>query len=409
MSKQFQLRRGTDAQIAAFTPAEGEAVYNTDTKALHIGDGVTLGGFPIPSLNRASRRLSRFRLALAKTASGQANTSILALGDSTVFGAGSTNQLAEPNLNVWRQSFPQQLAIALTDAGILSTCNGITTANPDNSWNLQTSDGRLSFGSSWGLLHGTPSIGGGLIQAQSAGGNLVYTPATQCDTYRVWYVQNTSLGTMGLAVGTGAVTNKSTSGQTGFKSVTVSGALGQQLILSWVSGLVFVGAIEGWDSTKKVVTITNGGWPGGKLADISQATPGSFGPLPAAITFAPDLYIVDIGINDWGNGTPLATFKANLTPFLAALQAQADVLIASPAPSSVSGTGISDATQQGFVSVMRAAAVSLGIPFVDVWNRWGDWNGNQAMYGPGTTGFIHPNMIGYADYAGAIARVLATA
>jgi len=41
----FQLFRGTDAQVAAYTGADGELVYNMTNHALHINDGVTPGGF----------------------------------------------------------------------------------------------------------------------------------------------------------------------------------------------------------------------------------------------------------------------------------------------------------------------------------------------------------------------------
>ena len=40
----LRLRRGTDAERLAITPAEGELVYTTDTKKVYIGDGSTLGG-----------------------------------------------------------------------------------------------------------------------------------------------------------------------------------------------------------------------------------------------------------------------------------------------------------------------------------------------------------------------------
>lgn len=46
MADQLQLRRGTTAQIAAFTGAQGEVIVNTDTKALVVQDGLTAGGFP---------------------------------------------------------------------------------------------------------------------------------------------------------------------------------------------------------------------------------------------------------------------------------------------------------------------------------------------------------------------------
>ena len=44
MSIEVQLRRGTNAENAAFTGQEGELVYTTDTKELYIHDGSTVGG-----------------------------------------------------------------------------------------------------------------------------------------------------------------------------------------------------------------------------------------------------------------------------------------------------------------------------------------------------------------------------
>jgi hypothetical protein len=46
MSEQLQLRRGTEAQIEAFTGAQGEPTPATDTMRLHVHDGVTTGGWP---------------------------------------------------------------------------------------------------------------------------------------------------------------------------------------------------------------------------------------------------------------------------------------------------------------------------------------------------------------------------
>jgi hypothetical protein len=40
------LRQGTAAEVAAITPFEGEPVWVTDTKALVVGDGESLGGVP---------------------------------------------------------------------------------------------------------------------------------------------------------------------------------------------------------------------------------------------------------------------------------------------------------------------------------------------------------------------------
>jgi hypothetical protein len=47
MAEQLQLRRGTAAQVAAFTGAVGELVVNTTNNNLVLQDGVTVGGWPV--------------------------------------------------------------------------------------------------------------------------------------------------------------------------------------------------------------------------------------------------------------------------------------------------------------------------------------------------------------------------
>ena len=47
---QVKLRRGTNAENAAFTGQEGELVYTTDTKDLYVHDGTTAGGAIVGSL-----------------------------------------------------------------------------------------------------------------------------------------------------------------------------------------------------------------------------------------------------------------------------------------------------------------------------------------------------------------------
>lgn len=50
MSNLIQVRRGTSTQRLAMTLANGEPGWDTDTKTLWIGDGVTPGGIPVTSL-----------------------------------------------------------------------------------------------------------------------------------------------------------------------------------------------------------------------------------------------------------------------------------------------------------------------------------------------------------------------
>ena len=53
MSEQLQLRRGTAAQVAAFTGAQGEVVVDTTNNRLVLQDGATAGGIPIAKLSEA--------------------------------------------------------------------------------------------------------------------------------------------------------------------------------------------------------------------------------------------------------------------------------------------------------------------------------------------------------------------
>ena len=43
----LQIRRGTDAQRQAITPAAGELIFTTDTKKLFVGDNSTVGGIQV--------------------------------------------------------------------------------------------------------------------------------------------------------------------------------------------------------------------------------------------------------------------------------------------------------------------------------------------------------------------------
>jgi hypothetical protein len=50
LSEQLQLRRGTGSQVASFTGAQGEVVFDTTNNRIVASDGVTLGGNPAAKL-----------------------------------------------------------------------------------------------------------------------------------------------------------------------------------------------------------------------------------------------------------------------------------------------------------------------------------------------------------------------
>lgn len=56
MATQRQHRRGTAAQVAAFTPAISEYVFDTTNNRIYAGDGSTLGGHAIPNAQDAQKQ-----------------------------------------------------------------------------------------------------------------------------------------------------------------------------------------------------------------------------------------------------------------------------------------------------------------------------------------------------------------
>ena len=57
MSTQVQFRRGTAAQNNSFTGASGEITVDTTNTTLRVHDGVTAGGFAVPTLSAATGNL----------------------------------------------------------------------------------------------------------------------------------------------------------------------------------------------------------------------------------------------------------------------------------------------------------------------------------------------------------------
>lgn len=71
---QTQLRRGTNAQVNAMTPAEGEVVVDMTNDRLNVGDGIRSGGYPIPNFSDNQKNTFGYGVA-----SGSADALTLAL------------------------------------------------------------------------------------------------------------------------------------------------------------------------------------------------------------------------------------------------------------------------------------------------------------------------------------------
>jgi hypothetical protein len=85
MPKQVRLRRGTTAQHATFTGAEGEVTFDTSKKVLVVHDGATAGGKPMDNFVK----LNPGSLQTNQTISGPLT---LVGGDSETYGLACANQ-----------------------------------------------------------------------------------------------------------------------------------------------------------------------------------------------------------------------------------------------------------------------------------------------------------------------------
>jgi Major tropism determinant N-terminal domain len=65
LSEQLQLRRGTGPQVASFTGAAGEVVFDTTNNRLVANDGVTVGGNPAAKLSEV---ITNSRIAVSDAA-----------------------------------------------------------------------------------------------------------------------------------------------------------------------------------------------------------------------------------------------------------------------------------------------------------------------------------------------------
>ena len=82
MSTQVQYRRGSGAQVAAFTGALGEMVVDTTNYVLNVADGVTVGGFSMAGVT-ATQTLTNKTLT-APVISGNANITGNVIGTGAI-------------------------------------------------------------------------------------------------------------------------------------------------------------------------------------------------------------------------------------------------------------------------------------------------------------------------------------
>jgi hypothetical protein len=134
----LQVRRGLSSNRTTVTPAEGELLYDTDTKLVYVGDGTTAGGVPMSSSGGGGD------VGLKVNMSYGIGDGVMTVIDSTAAGnnAFGHNALANVTLGQTNNAF---------GLGVLGsqTTGGDNTAMGDNTLhNLVTGDCNTAIGAS---------------------------------------------------------------------------------------------------------------------------------------------------------------------------------------------------------------------------------------------------------------------
>lgn len=349
-------------------------------------------------LNFRRSSLLNWKVARDNARSGKSNGVILALGDSTTVGFGSQGASF---VNMKSGSWSTQLAAALSAGGVLSAsqncfCDfGYTT-------NAPTYDPRLSV-ASWTLNSGVQAMAGQTWSASSAAGNLSFTPSVQTDTCDIYYVTNTTTGSFNANVNGGTNTLVNSGVAAGYGKLTISGSLGSNTYnVAFASGAsVFIVGFNAYNSAAKQISVLNFGQGGATSAQILNNVWASPNALIGVL--APALTIVQLGINDWLQGTGNSGLSSNVQTLITAAKPSGDVLLLTPIQGSPANEPF--VTQQPYLDVYPQLALANNEVMLDVNRRWGGFltaNNNGFYYADGT----HGSLSGYADEAAALAKIL---
>lgn len=364
--------------------------------------------------------LTNWRAAKQRVQSNSGNARILCIGDSTTFGVGSTGSLTAGNMIPL--SYPTKLSAALLAGGLNASWdswNGSGSLSGAGSPARGGNDSRLNFHGAVDWSQSTaPTFGGQHFFATSGGTNpLSFTPTHNVDTFLVMYYNNSS-GSGKLKIDIDGGTAQQIDGTLGtgqISSATITaGAVGSHTLnMNWVSGTAYCPGMFAYDSTKSVVDVANAG-VSGCLASYFNTNGIISGNSPVAALGIHDLFIIDLGINDWVNSTALGTWASAMQTNISACKAYGDVILMSPNPSGQTTgggeTGIPlTNTQLQFINTYRALSLANNVPLFDLWNRWGSYEGMAAVPTPLVFNNYHPIAAGYTDIASFLAAPLLSA
>lgn len=345
--------------------------------------------------------LPRWTSCAARVKVNAGNCRVIMVGDSTTYGLGSNGSLSTGDITV--SSYPARLAQYLNSTVLPAQRDAVIGAGGGTgSGNACLNDNRIGCGGGWGVNATFFTAGGDTFLATTAG-TLTFTPTDQVDTFIFWYLSN-GFGTGTYAVDGGSTTAFSEAGGSGLHSITIAaGTLGSHILdIAWTSGSVYVIGFEAYNSALGTVIIENAGWGGSRSQSWDSGSAQPYFPQSTITGMAPDVVVLNLGINDWSIAVPVANYTTFLQALITSWQVHSDVILVTPDPSSNGFVPLT--TQQPYIAALYQLAIANNIPLIDNFSRWGSYE--RANPAPMSFYFnnLHPDASGYSDFAGSVAQ-----
>lgn len=354
-------------------------------------------------------QLKKWRAALANVMNGSANAKLAFLGDSTTAGAFASGVIWSGNRTL---AVPARIAAMLTARGI-NAQQGSTfcDAGTTDAASFALYDTRWVLGAGWTTQLLTGGCGGTALTHNAASTTTAaFTPTAAFDTIEIWTVTNPAYQDFTVNVDGGASLGTIDASQAlSILKTTYTVALSTHTVNIQKSAgnaaLTHIIGINTYDSATKAVQVWNMGYGGSTSAFWGTSTTSVWLAPQMVATYAPDMSVICLGINDWIAAVSAATFKTQMQVLIDKALISGSAMLVTSAWSQIGYNGATQANMDAIVTATRELAVTNNLPLLDISKRlvnYSDAN-SYGFYGDGA----HPDKTGYQDWANALYPFLA--
>jgi lysophospholipase L1-like esterase len=338
--------------------------------------------------------LSKWHAAIAAVRAGTRNATIICVGDSTTMGAGS-NGTNGSTTNARVNSYPAQLTSLLADRSapipaLHQSVNAFSGVSGNGS-NYNAYNPTVTFATPTDWTPNINTLGGKAFGSTVSNSRMIWSPPNSVDTFEVIFLTSTNGGTMSVYMDGSATPTESFSvsaGANGNLRKTYSVSLGVHSIEFAKTAGTFVQIANIWayDSTNKKVNILNAGTASANAATLA-ANSDNASSISLINAIAPDLTIINTGLNDFPANTAQASFQASLNALIDAATASGSAVLEFP-------NSRGNANENTFFGYFQNVSKARHVPLLDLRTVFGNLTqANAAGYMSGDS--LHPSGLGY--------------